>query len=747
MSYTTRYICNFSDLYGMDYRLEIMEDGYRDLPSDILLGVGGFRLTYSGNNRGVSSLIMGSKVEFEMMITNDNEKQFIKDLALSGDRDFICQISRDEGAGHYQFWIGYIIADLVTFEDAPFPFSFNVVASDGFGLAREIDYTNLSWLNAGKPTDAKFRHTELIAHCFWGIGLSEHLDHATPFMIGDTLLKESDQVVYTTTPQLYNTRVNAKAFAEYDTSTDDVNYNVKSVYEVLEEICKVWSARVFQYNGQFWFIPVANYLDNNADFYPMDKNAQFITNSHTPLNLFLDSSKYHRIAGGSFDFYPPLAKSCVEYKYYYDPLLGDSSEELDCGVNTAQGNITFFDPLVSNFTSYGDNSATIRISYDYKTLWGFFGGGTVFPPEPSAVLMNFDVTVGDYRCVREFDYIDDFGVPTFKPAFWAKNYEHTFKNLTAGQTVLDISVMECFTMPETSQEVRVIVDGVEYFGVNWTYDKDAKTITFNNVPPDPIVITDNSVVTVVFNFQQRGRFQVWMQGVDIRSFPYTNSSTHDIVLAIPPTDQEGQLYVAMQGGSHTCMQLRTVPDDWDVYTNVVTVDLNTHPIQETPTGTAWRVAFDLLKITNITVESDLSAQPTNSSNTVKECLENLNDSAETVSVNMITGDMSAHTSDSNIEIYSTSNQWVKSKEWQVGAVGLTYTGSLANCINTMNLHLQENPALRYNGSITRVGADLFSPVLGFKTLTFNDTHDNLFFGGGTLIASECIWNVQMIQLG
>jgi hypothetical protein len=46
-----------------------------------------------------------------------------------------------------------------------------------------------------------------------------------------------------------------------------------------------------------------------------------------------------------------------------------------------------------------------------------------------------------------------------------------------------------------------------------------------------------------------------------------------------------------------------------------------------------------------------------------------------------------------------------------------------------------------------VGADLFDVIKGISIPTFNETDDNLFFGGGSFVAAESIWNIQMIQLG
>ncbi len=93
---------------------------------------------------------------------------------------------------------------------------------------------------------------------------------------------------------------------------------------------------------------------------------------------------------------------------------------------------------------------------------------------------------------------------------------------------------------------------------------------------------------------------------------------------------------------------------------------------------------------------------------------------------MITGDKSEYHSDSNLEVQKTDGTWVKSNEWILAANNLSFTGSLANCINTLNLHIQEVPSLRFNGNITRSGSDLFDPIKGIKVPTFNTFDDNLF---------------------
>lgn len=709
MAYNTRFTCNFADLYGMDYRLEIKEDGFVGTSADVFLGAGGFRLTYSGNNRGVGSLIMGSKVEFQLQVTNAAEKEFIKDLALSGDRDFICTISRDEGAGHYQFWTGFIISDLVTFQDAPFPFSFNVVASDGFGLAREIDYTNSVWDANNKPSDVYRRHSELLVECFGLIGILDEVTNPYPFMIADTLLKETDQKVFSTISQLYHTRINTKAFVEYDTQGEGVAYSYKSVYEVLEEICKTWNARLIQYNGQFWFIPVANYLDVSADFFAMDSTGSFTSNSVDTISLFIGSDKYNRLTGGSFDFYPPIAKSCVEYNYNYDPLLEVGEEETSCGITNNEIVYSLFNGIdFPNYNDYnGDATLNINISeYRYKTVWG--SQSTPVPTTNNSVA-KLVVKSGEYVLCNE---INSHNPITYTTPEWKRNYEYTFGNFTDGQTVVDISVMDCFGMPTDENVVNLLLSGLEVDSADFTYSEANKTITLSNP------LSDSDALTVVFNYIDN---EFFYSDADITM--NTNvlvSGTNAINIVIPPAPEDSGSSYSIQGA-------------FEFYED------NGQYI-----GLAYITDFYIDKIS---ANGIYSAQPTGSSKSVKECLENDNDSAENITITMITGDRSEIGSDSNIEIYNTSNEWEKSSEWVLNAVGLNFTGRLSNCINSVNIHTQEAPSLRYNGSLTRTSSDLFNPIKGIKIPTFNETDDNLYFGGGSFVASEAIWDLQMIQLG
>ena len=708
MAYNTRFTCNFADLYGMDYKLEIKEDGYSGLSSNILLGAGGFRLTYSGNNRGVGSLIMGSKVDFELQVTNATEKEFIKDLALAGDRDFICTISRDEGAGLYQFWTGFIMSDLVTFQDAPFPFSFNVVASDGFGLAKEIDYTNSVWDAAGKPSDVYRTHAQLLLECFNLIGLSDELTASYPFMIGDTLVKEVSHIDLSNQSKLDVTRLNTKAFALYDTSNEDVAYTYKSVYEVLDEICKTWNARLIQYDGKFWFIPVANYLDTSANFFAMGTNGIF-NNTPSNVSLYQTANKYRRLVGGNFDFYPPLAKSCVEYGYYFDPLNAIGEEELDCGISNTEISYKLFDGIeFPDYNDYnGDSTLNILISeYRYKTLWG--SQSTPIPTTSNSV-MKLEVRSGDYVLTNS---ISTHNPITFSASEWKRNYEYTFGNFTDGQTVVDISVMDCFGLPSSQDYIKLFLSGVEVDNADFTYSEANKTITL----VDPLA--DSDVLTVIIDNINNGRF--YQLGTLTMNTQVLTSSSTDINIVIPPAPSDSGSSYTLKGS------FEFYEDSGQFIPLAYTTDFYTDTISSS---------------------ANYSAQPTSSNKTVKECLENTNDSAENVTIQMFTGDRSEVGSDSNIEIQKTNGDWVKSSEWTISASGLSFTGRLSNCINKTNLHIQETPSLRYNGSVTRVGADLFDVIKGIKIPTFNETDDNLFFGGGSFIASEAIWNIQMIQLG
>jgi hypothetical protein len=746
MSYTTRFINTFQDLYGTPYKVEIKEKDYTGAPTSVILSAGGFRLTYSGNNRGSGSLVMGSKVEMELKITSDGEKEFIKDIAINGSKHFLCNISRDsDGSGYTQFWTGFVLADLNSFDDAPYPFNFKVVASDGFGVGAELDYTNSVWEAAGAPADTYRTHTELLIECLEIIGISQQMDSAYPLLVAETLLVEQNQLDFPQQSKLEVTRVNTKTFAQYDTTAEGVDYEYKSAYQVIEEVCKVWNARILQYDGQFYFIPVANYLAASANFHQVNSSG-ISANTVLNVDLFANGSEVNRMAGGMFDFYPPVKKSCVEYKYNYDPVAGvNGVEDTECGVNNTQAVYKLFEGFpLGNYESYADAGLAISIDYEYQTKYMSDDMVEYPEPVPNAVIVNLNVANGDFKLINYVDGVSSAGLPSFTTAEWKRNYEHTFSGFSTGQASMNIGVMACYGLPADEGDLVLFVDG-EKIGKNYyVYNQSAQTITFSDVGGSVDIFAD-SVATVIFDYIGSGSYKVHLPNMDTDSTTLI-ASTSPMIIDVPSPPEKGSIDISPYGDNWSVMTVYNTGLNAIDYGATTPIKADDFIIEGTVPASAQWVRLKKFLISNFDATVDYSAQPTNSTASTKLCSIGTTDSDVNITTTMMTGDKSEFVSDSNLQV-QTASGWENSAQWDLDIEGLSLSGNLITCINAANLHMKSVPNVKYNGALQRVGSTFFNPVIGLEVPTFNATPDKLFFGGGTLVAADAIWDVQLVQLG
>jgi hypothetical protein len=711
MAYNTRFKARFTDFFGIDYLVEIKEDNYSGLVRELNPGRTGFRMSYSGSNKTIQNYILGSKVEVDLFITTDTEKEFIKDLALNDDQHFLMSITRDKGTGFQSFWVGYVLADLVSFNDEAYPFIFKVVATDCFSALRNIDYTNSVWDSAGVPSSVEMDINELIHETIGLSGLTDHFD-------GNRWLAYTNDLPFL--PTGYNSSLSNKlraigldtnVFAQYDTSVDGVGYKYTNCYDVLEQVCKIFNARMFQWEGYIWFVPYYIYESNqlSCDFKVSDSSGTGDLDYGT-IDLYADESDFNRFVGGVFDFTPAVKEVCVEHKYYYDPLLDMGEIETACGVTNAEINYKLFEGITfPGYNDYnGDSTLNVYIpEYRYKTLWG--SQSTPVPTTSNSVL-KLEVTSGDYVLTNT---IASHNPMTFSGSVWKRNYEYSFGDFTNGQTIVDISDMDCFGLPASQDYIVALLNGVEIVDADFTYSQASKNITLVNS------LDDSDVITIIIDNINHGRF--YQLGTLTMNTQVLTSSSTEIAITIPPAPSDSGSDYFLKGS-------------FEFYEDSG---------QFIPLGYTTDFYTD-----NISSDANYSAQPVDSSDTTKTCVENSTNSTEKVRIQTLIGGNTEHPSDGHILFKKLGvSGWSVADEWSFNTTtNVTYTGELNECIAEMNARLMAQPKLRYQGDIQRATSETFHPVKGLKVQGFNPTPDGMFMGTATLNAYEAEWAVQLIQL-
>jgi hypothetical protein len=742
MAYAKRFNCDFQDLNGTPYTIEILEKDYVGSSSNVLVGAGGFRLTYSGTNRGVFNYVMGSKVSIPLQITTATEKLFIRDLATNDDKHFLVNIKKN-GA---QFWTGFVLSDLVSFEDAPFPFTFDITAADGFGFEGKTDYTNSVWNAAGEPSDVYRTFQQLLNESLSNIGIFPELTSSTPLMIGESFIVDDNQQNLGLQSKVDTTRVNANAFVKYDTNNEETGFSYNTNLEVIEEVCRVFNARLFQWDGRFWFIPITLFLDSTAKFYQYGANG-IIQGSET-INLFDDEDQFNRFVGGSFDFYPPLKKACVNYNYFYNPVATPESNTNPCGVNNVATEYNIFKELIGqSYTNYGDHNLQINLGYRYEMQMhdGQTQSGSDNPtPDPHidfAPVWKFKVTSSSgHTLVNDVVGVGANAIPVIPIPTWKKNGEADFIGISG--TTIDISSMDCFGLPETDAVIKVYKNG-ELQTIS-SYSKTNEEITLSS----SFLTTDS--IQVIFDYVGEGIYYVHIPDFD-ENFQMTDS-TSDMVLDIPFPPESGSISVLPTelGTDHIEGYLTSsAATTWGY--DVIKCEIKTSPFGGSlPIGTGEDEFMRCVgfKIISFDVVNTLKAQPTNSSASYKACQENNVENNDSVSINMITGDKSEFTSDSNIQVLQSNGQYTDSTNWTIDFQdGTTFSGNIADVVAKTYTYLQQTPVIRYNGNIKGAGSHYFDIVKGMQLKTFNDLADNVIFGGGSFIAAEAEWQVQLFQFG
>lgn len=366
-----KFLDEFYSVNGIAYKIAIDDD---TLVSDSnftfsMFNSSIFNLSYSGESQKRFNPVLPSKVTFQMVIQDTTGEDFIEDLINSVDGRFKLRIEKYSKLNlvYELYWVGTIVTDQVSYEDASYPFAFNITAVDGLSLLARKDYNNAGLVYSGDAT-----LLEHIQNCL------DKTDLAYFYGVGDNFLQtivnwyddnQSYDAVNKLDP-LVNTRLNHRAF--YQVNDEGFN-NYKNCLEVLKEIATVFGARIYQSNGAIRFEQVNEMV--NASYYRWDYNSSFTELSKgniTSDNLTIDQTVLKtQLAGGTFAFLAGLQYVKLSYYHYANQnLLYGTSWNSDLNENLVIGDI------LSNTTSTVLSFATtlyikILLVTSSTDLWRF----------------------------------------------------------------------------------------------------------------------------------------------------------------------------------------------------------------------------------------------------------------------------------------------------------------------------------------------------------------------------------------
>ena len=463
-----RLYSEFTDDLGGDWRVNIHDANFTGTTQTFVLGADGFVLRYSGNNEDRYQPIIGSEVTFTLMEENATHTGFMDDLATAAEQRFSVSIYKDPDGANEFWWGGVLYPEQVVRPFEYYPVANTITAADDLGNLQNIDYNNDGTAYTGQASTVthllnclnKLRSTQL-----WG-ATDDFLYYVNDFT--------ASSPAYTGSDLLEDTRISHYGLYNPDNNNENQFY---TAFEVLENLAKVFNARIFQAQGKFWFLPVgAQKYSTTLTVEGTYKDGTTITQQSIAAAKSFDST-FERLNGYEYTYLPPLKEVTRTRRYNGNwPLIFDSVyDESDFGTSLSDTDIDY------------DSGTRFAISGTFN--YEFDGDGTTTGNERvGRILLRLRIQVGTKYLKRTATFTGTSNEAFFDPLailfytsheYTATTWESSASEYDIVSPIFDVNEGGSFTIPlfietpplaadENGIDVRVNIFGRDDEGNNAT---------------------------------------------------------------------------------------------------------------------------------------------------------------------------------------------------------------------------------------------------------------------------------------
>ena len=266
--------------------------------------------------------IIGSSCNLSLLINNSDLQTLLLDIGLAVEGRFTMQLTayEDDNTTVSFYWYGYIVTDLVQFEDIPLSIGYQaqISAIDGLGWLKTLDYK--SGVGAYNGQDTVVQH---ILNCLNQLDFvqTELVANSLPVLHTVFNWNENTTAYSANNDYALLTVIQHRAFYHRDTKN---NYIYQSCYDVLKKICQTFGARLIFSGNQYWFIQVNEYARNPAAHRYFKYSALGVQVSGTftfdftmsNIQTNLPGSDLMRLSGGKWTYYPALKNVVIRYNNF-----------------------------------------------------------------------------------------------------------------------------------------------------------------------------------------------------------------------------------------------------------------------------------------------------------------------------------------------------------------------------------------------------------------------------------------------
>jgi len=266
--------------------------------------------------------IIGSRCSLSLLINNSNLQTLLLDIGLAVEGRFTMHLTayEDDNTTVSFYWYGYIVTDLVEFEDIPLVIGYQaqISAIDGLGWLKTLDYKS-----AVGPYNGQDTVVQHILNCLNQLDFVQSELVANNLPVLHTVFNWNENTTAYSANKDYAllTVIQHRAFYHKDTKN---NYIYQSCYDVLKKICQTFGARLIFSGNQYWFIQVNEYARNPSAHRYFKYSALGVQASGTftfdftmsNIQTNLPGSDLMRLSGGKWTYYPALKNVVVRYNHF-----------------------------------------------------------------------------------------------------------------------------------------------------------------------------------------------------------------------------------------------------------------------------------------------------------------------------------------------------------------------------------------------------------------------------------------------
>lgn len=353
--------------------------------------------------------IVGSSCNLAILINSSGLVNLLTDIGLAVEGRFTIELTayeNDNVTVSYK-WYGYIVTDLVEFEDLPLAANYeaSISAIDGLGWLKTLDYKSAVGPYLGQDTIVQH-----ILNCL------NQLDFVQENLVANSLPVLHTVFNWHETSLTYSadndfslkTAIQHRVFYHRDTKN---NYIYQNCYEVLKKICQALGARLIFSGSQYWLIQINEYA-NNPQLHRYFKYSALGVQTTGTFNLDftisnvqtnLSSSDLIRLAGGRWTYYSALKNALVRYNH-------NAKKNLMPGV--VYNYITNTDPIIVRTDVLDSTIDIAKLSYTgilyQRSIWQTGGG---FVPHIFVYAVKV-ASIVDYIPLMGFSIIQTWSIGT-----------------------------------------------------------------------------------------------------------------------------------------------------------------------------------------------------------------------------------------------------------------------------------------------------------------------------------------------